>query len=158
MNAAWSHRGAAPVGLLADLGAVEAEAVRCLRSWSDGPAAWERVCGDLVQALGPDRGRRAAEALEAICDMSLRHGRRPLMRRPAECRQFGADEACFAHMVAAASEGEREDALMIALVMLRPDISMPAVALAQEAGLALRLLALRPEVEYPEPARHCRLH
>ena len=148
MNAAWSQRGAAPVGFLADLGAVEAAAVRCLRSWSDGAGAWDSLIGDLARGLGPDGSARATKALETLCDLAMRHGRRPLMRRAAPCGQVGADEACFAHFVAAASEGAREDALMIALAMLRPDIAMQAVALAEEAGLALRLMTLRSAAEH----------
>jgi hypothetical protein len=67
----------------------------------------------------------------------LRFGRRPLMLRPAGCRAAGADENAFAAMVAAAASGEREDAMLIAICMVRADVSPQIVGLAEQVGLSL---------------------
>ncbi len=137
MNKAKPHRGGAPVGYLAELDTVEAGAIRYLRLWCDGPEAQAQVWNDFAISLGPAYGRSALRSFETLCDLCIRHARRPLMRHHVQCDCLGADEACFANFVAAASRGEREDALMIASVMVRTDVAMLLVGLAEEFGHAL---------------------
>jgi hypothetical protein len=48
-------------------------------------------------------------------------------------------------MVASAAEGAREDALMMALLLVRADIAPLVTGLAQDAGLALRRMTLREQ-------------
>ena len=64
------------------------------------------------------------------------------MRHGTDCPCLGADEACFARVVADASEGAREDAMLVAALMVRPDMAPAAVHLAEALGLALKRLAL----------------
>lgn len=137
------HRGGAPVGYITELGPVEAGAVLYLRLWCDGPDAQTQVWNDFATALGPQSGRKALKSFETLCDLCLRHGRRPLMRHHVTCKCLGADESCFANFVGYASEGEREDALLIAMTMVRPDIAPALVGVAQDFGLALRRMALK---------------
>ena len=70
------------------------------------------------------------------------------MRHGGGCPCLGADEAAFAQLVQTATEGEREDALMLACCMVRPDLAPSLVHLAQMAGLALRSAL----VSWPRPA------
>ncbi len=142
MNAPLPH-GGTPVGHLDALPALEGLAVRALRRWCDGGA--EALAQDLGGALGEDRGTPAALAFDALCRHCLSACRRPLLRHGGGCPCLGADEAAFAQLVQVATEGEREDALMLAVCMVRPDHAPALVHLAQMAGLALRraLLPLR---------------
>jgi hypothetical protein len=135
-------RGGAAVGALSDLGAIEAGTVLCLRLWSDGPEGQQQVWTQFAAALGPQDGRVALKGFETLYRLCVTHGRRPLMRRCVGCSSVGADEACFAAFVAAACEGEREDALMIAMLLVRPDIAPGLVASAGALGLALKRLDL----------------
>lgn len=143
MNAPASTAGAAPVGDIATLPATEAGAVLYLRLWCDGPEAQERVWNDFATGLGAGHGRTALHSLEQLCLLCARHGRRPLMRHHLTCRCLGADEACFARFVAAAAEGEQEDAMLMATLLVRADMAPSLVGLARTFGLALRRLALR---------------
>ena len=152
MNAMTPHRGGAPVGYVNELGPVEASAVMYLRLWCDGTDAQARVWNDFAIALGPERGRRAIESLETLCELCVRHGRRPLMRHQVSCKCLGADESCFANFVGYASEGEREDALLIATTMVRPDMAPSLVGFAQEFGLALRRIAIKTKPPTTKPA------
>lgn len=138
MNAMAPHRGGAPVGFVAELGPVEASAVLYLRLWCDGPDAQAQVWNDFATSLGPQRGRKALKAFENLCELCVRHGRRPLMRHRVNCKCLGADESCFANFVGYATDGEREDALLIATTIVRPDIAPMVVECAQQFGLALR--------------------
>lgn len=144
MNAMTPHRGGAPVGFLAELGPIEAGAVLYLRLWCDGPDAQAQVWNDFASSLGPKRGREALKAFECLCDVCVRHGRRPLMRHQVNCKCLGADESCFANFIGYATDGEREDALLIAMTIVRPDIAPMAVKCAQQFGLALRQMTKAP--------------
>ena len=126
--------GGLPVGHLHALPALEGLSVRALRRWCDGgPAA---LAEDLSELLGT-RGDGAAQAFDALCRHCLAGCRRPLMRHGCACPCLGADEAAFARLVQTATEGEREDALMLACCMVRHDLAPALVHLAQAAGLAL---------------------
>lgn len=149
MTTAGARRGGAPVGFVSDLDPVAAGAVLYLRLWCDGPDAQAQVCTDFATALGPEQGRRVLKAFEGLCDLCIRHGRRPLMRHHVACKCLGADESCFANFVGYASEGERENALLIAMTIVRPDIAPSLVGLAQDFGLALRQMAITAQRTSP---------
>jgi hypothetical protein len=136
-------RGAAPVGHVAELGPLEAAAVCYLRLWCDSPGAQEQVRRDFAGTLGPVAGHQAAGALEDLCGLCARHGRRALMRHQPSCTCLGADEACFANLIALATEGEREDALLIATLIVRADVAAHLMVAAQTFGLAIKRMALR---------------
>ena len=144
------RRGGAPVGYVTELGPVEAGAVLYLRLWCDGPDAQVQVWHDFANMLGPEHGRKALESFGRLYDLCVRHGRRPLMRHQVTCKCLGADESCFANFIGYASEGEREDALLIAMTIVRPDMAAPLVSLAQEFGLALRQMAIKVEQPVPQ--------
>lgn len=152
MNAMTPHRGGAPVGYLSELEPVEAGAVLYLRLWCDGPEGQRQVWRNFSKALGPKAGRNAIRTLETLLDLCVQHGRRTLMRHQVACKCFGADESCFANFIGYASEGEREDALLLAATLVRPDMAPLLVDLAQDFGLALRRMSLNPDRRRKEPA------
>lgn len=143
MNAMSPPRGGAPVGHVTELDPVEAGAVLYLRLWCDGPEGQAQVWKDFATTLGPQQARKVLHSFGSLCDLCERHGRRPLMRHHVTCKCLGADESCFALFIGYASAAEREDALMIAMTLVRPDVAMPLVDLAQDFGMALRQMALR---------------
>ncbi len=140
MNA-QDRSGRLPVGHVAELEPLEASAVLYLRHWCDGPEAKAQVWNDFSRCLGAEPGRAALKSLERFCELCIRHGRRPLMRHSLKCRCLGADEACFANLIAAAAEGAREDALLLATLMVRPDVAPSLVMQAETLGLALKRIA-----------------
>ncbi|KIC46739.1 hypothetical protein RA28_02970 [Ruegeria sp. ANG-S4] len=135
---AHSMRGGAAVGRLADLTPIEAGAVMYLRLWGEGPHGRKDAAKDFDIALGADRGRAAMLTLDRLCALCLNHGRRPLIRHGLDCRCLGADENCFAQMIAAAADGDREDAMMMASLIVRPDYAPALASLSEELGMALR--------------------
>lgn len=135
-------RGGAPVGFITELDGVEAASVIYLRLWSDGPDSQAHVWNDFATSLGPDQGRKALQSFESLCALCSRHGRRPLMRHSVQCRCLGADESCFANFVSAAAMGDREDAMLIATLLVRPDMAPLVVSLAADFGLALKRMRL----------------
>ncbi|CUK09893.1 hypothetical protein RUE5091_03242 [Ruegeria denitrificans] len=109
-----------------------------LRLWGDGVQGRADAASDFEIALGAECGRAAMMSLDRLCSLCAHHGRRPLIRHGLECSCLGADENCFAQMIAAASEGSREDAMMMASLIVRPDFAPALASLSEELGLALR--------------------
>ena len=151
MSTPSPQRGGAPVGYVSELDPIEAGAVLYLRLWCDGAQAQKQIERDFSLALGADAGASAYDALTQLVEMCLRHGRRPLVRHGLACKCLGADECCFANVIGAACQGERDDAMLIASITLRPDAAPYVVGLAETVGLALRKMAIAAK---PAHARH----
>lgn len=152
MNSDHEKRGGAPVGFVSELDSIQAAAVIYLRLWCDGPEAQVQVWNDLSSGLGATHGRKALQSFETLCRMCAQHGRRPLVRHAVTCACLGSDESCFANFIATAAQGEREDAMLIATLLVRPDVAPLIASLASEFGLALtrmRLSAPRDLVNTP---------
>ncbi|MEP2714982.1 hypothetical protein [Pseudophaeobacter sp.] len=133
-----SRRGAAAVGLLADLPPFEAGAVRYFRYWFSGGAARADLHQAFCNSLGPTRARAAFDCFGALCEFCVTHGRRPLMRHGMSCSCLGADENCFANLLAAAIEGEATDADLLATLLVAPQQAQKLSALAAQSGLFLQ--------------------
>lgn len=158
MTGARANRGGAAVGYIAELDPVEAGAVLYLRLWCDGPEAKAEVWNDFAVGLGAEGGRSALRAFEELCGLCVRHGRRPLMRHSVTCKCLGADEACFANFIATASEGDREDAMLIATMIVRADMAPCLVDLAATFGLALKRMALKARPKTTTKNQQATLH
>lgn len=159
MSQSYPHRGGAPVGFLSELQGIEAASVIYLRLWTNGPESQAEVWNDFAQYLGATSGKRALKSFEDLCDLCARHGRRPLMRHSVSCKCLGADESCFANFIATAAEGDREDALLIATLLVRSDVAPIITSLAATVGLAFKRMRLRTMPEPVSPtADHYTIH
>jgi len=141
MSGPAGPRGGAPVGFLSELPQVEAVSVCFLRLWNDSAETRHQADVDLHDLLGPRHGPVAVDSLRQMCDLFSRFARRPVMRHQSGCSCLGADEACFANLVSEAATGQREDALLFAMLMVRVDFAPALVGLAQQFGLALQMLS-----------------
>jgi hypothetical protein len=142
MTGAQDKRGGAPVGYITELDGIEAASVIYLRLWSDGPEAQAQVWNDFAAGLGLAQGRKALQSFEQLCSLCTSHGRRPLLRHSVHCKCLGGDESCFANFIAAAAEGEREDAMLIATLLVRADVAPLIASCAADFGLALKRMHL----------------
>jgi hypothetical protein len=159
MSVAQDKRGGAPVGFIAELDGIEAASVIYLRLWCDGPEAKAAMWNDFACSLGTDYGSGAFKAFEDLCSLCTTHGRRPLMRHSLNCKCLGADESCFANFIACAATGDREDAMLIATLLVRPDVAPLITALATDFGHALMRMNLAAPKDIPsqkegEPSLH----
>lgn len=147
-------RGAASVGRLADLDPIEAGAVLYLRLCWDNPDALAAVARDFTPLLGSSAGTLAARGFVQLAALCQSHARRPLCPHALTCSCLGGDEACFARLVSSAGEGAREDALMMAMLLVRADLAPMVAGLAQDAGLALQRMTLRAKNQPEAPVTH----
>lgn len=158
MSGGTKQRGGAPVGYVSELTAVEAAAVLYLRLWNEGPKSQAQMWNDLARVLGPDQGRQILQAFEQLCTLCAGHGRRPLMRHSLRCKCLGADESCFANFVGVASDGDLEDAMLIATMIVRADVAPCLVGLAETFGLALKRMNLRNSAQGPRKKHSKTIH
>ena len=152
-------QGGVAVGQLSDQPRLEACFIIYFRMWCDGPDGQSAVWNDLSRGLGQRHGRAALKSLEQLFAVCTEHRRRPLMRHAIGCSCLGADEACFANFISVATDGDREDALLIATLLVRADIAPLLTSLATDFGIALKTMLLRaqPMTEASAPV-HATLH
>lgn len=159
MNQTTCKRGGAPVGFLSELEPIEASAVTFFRLWHTGKESRAQVRDNFSATLGFDDGREALGNFRELCNLCVRHGRRPLMRHHVSCKCLGADESCFANFIATAADGNREDAMLIATLLVRADMAPCVAALAENFGLALRRMTFgATHVLHEAPSLTQRLH
>lgn len=149
MKGAQQNRGGAPVGYLTDVSDLEASTVLYFRLWCEGPDCRARVWSDFATSLGTEHGRAALNAFEDLCTLLTRHCRRRLMRHGLECSCLGADEAIIANFVAAATQGDQEDATLLASLLVRSDLAAVLTGSAQQVGLAIQRINRRAKSMTP---------
>jgi len=81
------------------------------------------------------------------------------MRHALECRCIGADESCFATMIASAAENDHEDAMLLASIMVNAQVASVAAYLAFQVASALKSMtrscdAMMAPAPQPEPIFH----
>ena len=142
MSSTQGKRGGAPVGFITELDGIEAASVIYLRLWCDGPDSQARVWDDFSASLGNTQGRAALKSFEHLCSLCSQYGRRPLMRHSVACKCLGSDESCFANFIGTAATGDHNDAMLIATLLVRPDVAPLITSLAADFGLALKRMNL----------------
>lgn len=127
-----------------------------IRLWSEDEGAGNATLAEAVAGrIGRERAQRFISLFGDLMTLMAEHARRPMLRHRPACSCVGADEAVFANFVVAATHGPREDAMLIATLLLRPDVAPLAVSLAQTLGLELtRGLAKARKI----PPREMTLH
>lgn len=159
MISAQDNRGGTPVGHLTELGRLEAASVMYLRQWADGPDAQAQMRHDFTASLGVEQGFKALRSFEQLCRLCANHGRRPLMRHAVKCSCVGSDESCFANFIATAAEGQREDTMLIATLLVRVDMAPMIASCAIDFGLALKRMQMRTPTTPPQiPPQRTQLH
>ena len=131
------HPGGAAVGRLDDLPPLERQVIRCLRLWCSGPEGRSAVRWELAsqRAMPPPT---ASPPTSASCSqLTAGHARRPLIGHALDCPCAGGDECVFARFVALAAEGAREEAVLMAALIVRADLALGLAALAEGVGLGL---------------------
>lgn len=137
MNAHVRCPGSVSVGQLSEQPTFETCIVTYLRLWADGEEAQRRLQHMLIELCGPARGARMTKTWAEMIALLARFRRRSIMRHALDCPCLGADEAWFANFMATAATGERDDALMLATLLIRPDIAPLLTDLARQFGLSL---------------------
>ena len=77
-----------------------------------------------------------------MCECFTNYARRTILYHRLNCECLGSDEACLANFIWYAKNGDREDAMLLAANLVRPDIATLVVDLALNFALALKQMEL----------------
>lgn len=120
---------AAPLGRLEGLPRLERHFVAGLRLWFAGRAGQAQLSSTYA-------GSTLDRFDDLLCPL-LAHGRRPLVVAEPGARGVSDDECVLARFVALAAEGAREDAILIATLLVRADVALSLGRHAEALGLSL---------------------
>jgi hypothetical protein len=145
----------APVAQMDEMTGLPGMVIACLRQWNRGGAP--AALGLLRTQMANAPACAAFEALQDLTEVLGPHIRRPLRCHAPQCHCVGLDEAAFARFVEEAALGEREDALMLASLLVAPRGIMPLADAAGRFGLALhRALLCQRAQSIPDPVNTTR--
>lgn len=151
MKHARNLDGGMPVTSMAEMTGLPAMVIGCLRAWNRGGA--EGALVHLSSRLPEPMALGTFEALQDLAAVLGPHMRRPLRCHAANCACVGLDEAAFARFVEEAAFGQREDALMLACLMVEARAILPLTDAAGRLGLCLHRAGLCARRQaMPEPA------
>ncbi|WP_297772197.1 hypothetical protein [uncultured Roseovarius sp.] len=155
MKHARDLSGQMPVGHMAEMDGISAMAVACLRAWNQGGAM--RAHAMLCERMTEPMATASFEALHDVTEVLGSNVRRPLRCHAPQCDCVGLDEAAFARFVEEAALGEREDALMLASLLVAPRGILPLADAAGRLGLALHRAVLCQQTQaIPDPVNQTR--
>ena len=133
-------KGGSPVAVVSDLTKEEFLAVYYFRCWYEGIEALQVVENEFFSRLGDELGFKTMSALEALCETLYKKGRRQLIRHDLNCKCVGADENCFAQLVTLSTLKEKEDAMLISVLLSDSSIAPTIVGLAEDFGMGINAL------------------
>ena len=133
-------KGGAPVVLIEDLSDEEFLAVYYLRCWFEDTEGKKRIERELNINLGYDQGYKILNSLESLFQLLFRKARRTIVRHNIDCSCVGADESCFSQLITRAANKEREDAMLIAMLLADKHFASKITDLAEEFGLGIKTL------------------
>ncbi|MFO7758690.1 MAG: hypothetical protein R6V26_09460 [Roseovarius sp.] len=155
MKHARGITGTVPVGHMSEVSGVSGMVIACLRHWNSGGAA--AAYGLLRDRLGEQQGGASFNALQDLADILAACMRRPLRCHAPHCHCVGMDEAAFARFVEDAAFGVREDAMMLASLLVDARGILPLTDAAGRLGLYLHRAALCETAQgMPDPASQTR--
>jgi len=132
--------GTVPAGQMSEMTGVAGMVIACLRHWNRGGAA--AALGLLRDRMGEPRAGVSVKALQDLADVLEGGMRRPLRCHQPDCPCVGTDEAAFARFVEEAAFGTREDALMLASLLVESRGILSLTDAAGRLGLHLHRAAL----------------
>lgn len=137
MSVQARHPGGAPIARLDGLPPLERQVIGCLRLWCAGPEGERAVHWALAADGDAEAAARLARQFGELLRLAAGTARRPLLGHAVDCPCAGSDECVFARFVSLAAEGAREEAVLIASLIVRADVAMCLTSLAEEVGLGL---------------------
>lgn len=134
MNEGFQTHGSAAVTVMNRLEGWEANLVRNLRLWCDGPLGRSKVCNEYARAYGAPVAREKVQAFETLVRTITKHASRPLVRHEVGCSCVGSDECIYLNLIKTAAAGHLNDAALIATLLAGPAHAEAIALLAGQVG------------------------
>lgn len=126
-----------PIARIDELAPLERQFVRLARSWRAGRAAQIAALAELATQKGPRIARLIGHRMDDLVSLISVHGRRDLVFAPVGSAEALGDECVLARLVGLAAEGNREDAALVGMLLIRADLAIGMAGLAQSLALLL---------------------
>lgn len=150
MNAILRSSGDRYADPLSDQRGLSALSTTYLQLWADGEAGRDRMICEIHNALGPQRGQRIITLWTEFLEIYRCYQLDAAMPHAIYDAYLGIDETSFAKFLVSAVEGEREEALLLALSLVRPDAVLILTNMATQIGLSLKqILLIRSQTDTP---------
>jgi len=138
MTAMPVPRGGETIASLRSMEPWQSELIVLLRTWCSGPEGpsdvMDKLRVNLSHSEAVDAYRAAGRLLQKVSETTYR----PLVRHGISCPCVGADEALLVHLVRLASDGQLQDAALMAGLLSGPSHAEHIGILAGELGEILR--------------------
>lgn len=129
--------GPVPPREVASLCGAEQRFVAILRLWQTGEGGRAALWSRMSDEMGAARAGSCLSAFQDVAEhLAVRGWRAPTIN-PPDAPRLTRDEDDLCRLVTAAAEGAREEALELALFLVRPEALLPLVHAASRVGLPL---------------------
>ena len=133
-------KGGSPVAVISDLSWEEHLVIYYFRCCFDGSEALLEVHEEFRFYLGIEIANKTIGALQFLFSKLQNNGRRRLVSHELNCKCVGADENCFAQLVTRSTYTDKNDAILIGILLTDADLAPELVYAAEDFAQGVQAL------------------
>ena len=133
-------KGGSPVAVISDLSWEEHLIIYYFRCCFEESQALLEVHEEFHFYLGAEIANKTIGALQFLFNKLQNNGRRRLVRHDMNCKCVGADENCFAQLVTRSTYVDKQDAILIGILLSDAELAPELVYAAEDFALGVQAL------------------
>ena len=133
-------KGGSPVAIMSDLSWEEHLAIYYFRCCFVGSEALLEIHEEFRFYLGTETANKTIGALQFLFAKLQNGGRRRLVSHDLNCKCVGADENCFAQLVTRSTYTDKNDAILIGILLTDADLAPELVYAAEDFAQGVQAL------------------
>ena len=133
-------KGGSPVAVISDLSWEEHLIIYYFRCCFEEPQALLEVHEEFRFYLGAEIANKTIGALQFLFNKLQNNGRRRLVRHDMNCKCVGADENCFAQLVTRSTYTDKNDSILIGILLTDADLAPELVYAAEDFAQGVQAL------------------
>ena len=133
-------KGGSPVAIMSDLSWEEHLVIYYFRCCFVGSEALLEIHEEFSFYLGTETANKTIGALQFLFTKLQNSGRRRLVSHDLNCKCVGADENCFAQLVTRSTYADKNDAILIGILLTDADLAPELVYAAEDFAQGVQAL------------------
>ena len=133
-------KGGSPVAIMSDLSWEEHLVIYYFRCCFVGSEALSEIHDEFSFYLGTETANKTIGALQFLFTKLQNNGRRRLVSHDLNCKCVGADENCFAQLVTRSTNRDKNDAILIGILLTDADLAPELVYAAEDFAQGVQAL------------------
>ena len=133
-------KGGSPVAIMSDLSWEEHLVIYYFRCCFVGSEALLEIHEEFRFYLGTETANKTIGALQFLFTKLQNGGRRRLVSHDLNCKCVGADENCFAQLVTRSTYTDKNDAILIGILLTDADLAPELVYAAEDFAQGVQAL------------------